>query len=112
MARVKKPWDVPVNVDDPAKDVVEQKEYTLPAATSTEDIESLSMEVATPIPVELPVPAPAPPVAPAPVKAAVAKVYQAGDEYSAGGKKGKVIVVLKDILKVRWGDGSIGFVKK
>lgn len=110
MARVKKPWDVPVNVDDPAKDVVEQKEYTLPAATSTEDLASLSMEVATPIPVELP--APAPPVAPAPAKVAVAKVYQAGDEYSAGGKKGKVIVVLKDVLKVRWTDGSVGFVKK
>lgn len=110
MARVKKPWDVPVNVDDPAKDVVEQKEYTLPAATSTEDLASLSMEVATPIPVELP--APAPPVAPAPAKVAVAKVYQAGDEYSAGSKKGKVIVVLKDVLKIRWTDGSIGFVKK
>lgn len=112
MARVKKPWDVSVNVEDPAKDVVEQQEYTLPAAASTEDLASLSMEGESPIPAELPVPAPAPPVAPAPVKAAVAKVYQAGDEYSAGGKKGKVIVVLKDVLKVRWTDGSVGFVKK
>lgn len=53
---------------------------------------------------------PVPELAPKP--ASVARVYQVGDEYLLDGKKGTVIVVLKDTFKVRWPDKSVSFIKK
>lgn len=58
-----------------------------------------------------PTAAPKPVVAPKPAPPAP-KVYQVGDEYLLDGKKGIVIVVLKDTFKVRWPDKTVSFVKK
>lgn len=55
--------------------------------------------------------APKPVVAPKPAPPAP-KVYQVGDEYLLGDKKGIVIVVLKDTFKVRWPDKSVSFIEK
>jgi len=118
MARVKKTWSAQ-NVDEPhvelEKDPVEAPGdvMTDPASAELKDPQPSQEEAPVLLAVvDDPVPPPPVPVQTPPAKPTVAKTYQAGDEYALDGKRGKVIVVLRDMIKVRWSDGSIGFAKK
>ena len=117
MARVKKIWSAQT-VDKPqvesTQGLIESPVSIL--SDSTEGVTEallLTQEAAPELSgvVHMPEPPPVPAHVPA-SKSAIAKTYVVGDEYALDGKRGKVIVIFKDMIKVRWADGSVGLIKK